>query len=325
MIQLEYSWWGIKNSGKDIGREMLDIVNHAHEFIVVGGYNFTFRASAGARPFFDALDAKARSGIPVLLLFPPALHGAFNPQPNIIRHCLAGGMGVILNPENHSKWLLTESQLYYGSSNFTGASWSRRVEVISLHDHTSIPKKWSKQTVADFNQFLQQEVANRNAPARKMRDYRGLLTSTRNAWSSIKPLIHRLNPSLEKVQLTLSNYDQIQSILKEQVADWFYHYDHRYFETIFSLSSEISGAVDELCAYAYGNLYNETFSSQAELPDDAIVSVYNDLHSIADKVIDSTINRLPEVPNRKVIFTEMAMANLERINKVAQIVNQIIG
>src|ERR1700744_3505701 len=100
---LDTSWWGIKNSGDDISNAMLNIVNNASAFIVVGGYNFTFSSSAGARPFFDALVQKLRSGVQVMMVFPPSLYAFGNPQPAIIRYCLRNRIGVILNHQNHSK------------------------------------------------------------------------------------------------------------------------------------------------------------------------------------------------------------------------------
>jgi len=181
MVQLRNSWWGIKDTGVDIAGAMLTILNNAQAFIVVGGYNFTFGSSAGARPFFDLLTTRVKSGVKVLMLFPPYLHGKHNPQPDIIRYCFNNRIAVILNHENHSKWLLTDKQVYYGSSNFTNSSWLRRVEVLSLHDHTFINSDWARETVRDFYTFLRREIARLNAPQRRMISYRGLLTTTRTA------------------------------------------------------------------------------------------------------------------------------------------------
>src|SRR5688500_10771602 len=118
MIKHEYSWWGIKDSGEDISKEMLDILKNAEQFIIIGGYNFTFNSSPGSRIFFDLLISKIREGIKILMIFPPSLSGMYNPQPQIIKYCLSAGIGVILKHQNHSKWVLTDLQMYYGSSNF---------------------------------------------------------------------------------------------------------------------------------------------------------------------------------------------------------------
>lgn len=316
MIKQPNSWWGIKNTGEDITSQMLDIINNAQEFIIVGGYNFTFKTSAGARPFFDALVQRLRAGVEVLMMFPPRLHGKFNPQPKIIHYCLSQGIAVILNHQNHSKWLLTESQIYYGSSNFTDASWRDRVEVVSMHDHTHINAWWSQETIKDFKDFLDKEIKDLTAKQRRMITYRGLLTSTRNSWSRIKPLIKRLNPSIEKVVETQANYDEVLAILQEQVCEWFYYYNEDNFLTIFDLSKDILNAIDQLYEYAYTAIYNESVVSDYRDVPDSTVNVYNDLHSQIIKTIDQSIVNLPDLPDYNLTQGDLGQVNIRRIDKI---------
>lgn len=320
ITSLNTSWWGIKHSGDDISSHILAILDNASAFIVVGGYNFTFPSSAGSRPFFDLLLQKVRSGVPVMMIFPPSLHGRHNPQPAIINYCLSNGIGVILNHQNHSKWLLTETQMYYGSSNFTTASWGQRVEVVSLHDHADIPSWWSRETIKDFYDFIRQEMTRLREPARRMRSYRGLLTLTRTAWNRTRPLIRRLNPSIAKVKETLSNYDDVQAALREPLSSWFDQYEPPYFERLFDLSATIAVAIDDLCSYAYAHIYNETIEQDNTDLSPRTIDAYNALHEKALLTIDSALSKLPPLESDEPIQSQWALSNLDRLSKTEAVI-----
>lgn len=322
MIRTSNSWWGIKESGDDITSPMMNIINNANVFILLGGYNFTFRSSATSRPFFDALSAKLLAGVPVLMMFPPRLHGRFNPQPAIIQHCLNNGIGVVLNHQNHSKWLLTESQLYYGSSNFTNASWRDRVEVISLHDHTNIPNWWSTQTISDFRDFINKEVSDLTHPRRKMKTFRGLLTATRTTWRSIKPLISKLNPSIKKVISTIESYDEVQLMLEKEIVYWFDHYDKTNFQLVFELSSDIMRAIDDLCEFAYGSIYNESVDIDYNDVDEQKIASYNSLYKNAIAVIDISISKLSQNEEDNIIQSNYSAENVQRIESIQKLMNE---
>ena len=151
-----YSKWGIKDSGEDITNDILGIVDKATSFIIVGGYNFTFETAGYT--FFNLLLNKSRAKVPILMIFPPHLSGNYNTQPQVIDFCLRNGIGLILNGNNHSKWLLTEHDLYYGSSNFTKTSWKHRIEVITIHKHSNLYRNWKLDTVLDFTSFIQRQI-----------------------------------------------------------------------------------------------------------------------------------------------------------------------
>jgi hypothetical protein len=325
MIKFDNSWWGIKDSGDDITKQILAIVNNAKGFVVVAGYNFTFRTSVGARPFFDALLQKLKSGVPVLMVFPPRLHGAYNPQPAIINFCLSNGIAVILNHQNHSKWMLTESQMYYGSSNYTNASWRDRVEVISLHDQANITAPWAKETTRDFYSFLRREIATLTGKGRGMMSYGGLTNLTTTTWRRINTLILRLNPSFDKVKKTLDNYDKIQNLLNQSVIDWFEYYDSESFDTVFRLCAAISNAIDNLCEYAYANIYNESTSyDNLDLPKET-VDTYNVLYELAVDTIGSSISALSELESGVQIQSRPFQVNLARLLDLDRLLVEYLG
>jgi hypothetical protein len=326
MIKHSNSWWGIKNSGEDISLEIMRIVNNAELFVIVCGYNFSFKTSGASRQFFDALINKNRNGVPVLMIFPPYLSMQVNPQPKIINHLIRNGVAIILNHHNHSKWLLTDKDLYYGSSNFTLTSWNKKVEVLSIHEHTNLNKSWARNTIKDFKQFIDAEVNNLTSSGRRMKSYRGLLTSTRSAWKSIKPLVKKFNPSIIKVIETLENYDEILNILNKSLVDWFDYYQTDKFEFIFELNSKIIIAIDSLAEYAYSNIYNETIDLESEITDQQIINQYNLLFQKAIVSIDNAIDEIQndEFVNDQYSYSDLREANFSRIIDIKKLLDKTI-
>lgn len=278
-----YSQWGIKSQGEDITNDIIGMVQSANSFIVIGGYNFSF-ANAG-QTFFNELVHKANNGVPVLMIFPPNLYGPNNPQPTIISHCIRNNIGVILSYQNHSKWLLSEQSLYYGSSNFSPTSWSQKIEVVTMHNHRRIGYQWANDTVNDFRRFIQREI---NAMTRRptMNNYPGLVAQTQNTWNQMTNLILRFNPSIEKVKITLENYTTVELELLELTQEWFYNAKPNDFSSIFKLNSGILSSINQLCEYAYANIYNES-TDATSIENKEIIGSYNKLH-------DSFINTVDE-------------------------------
>ncbi|MBL6445024.1 hypothetical protein JMN32_01805 [Fulvivirga sp. 29W222] len=286
-----YSIWGIKDSGEDITPEILDILNNANSFIIVGGYNFTFKTAGYT--FFSILLAKVRQGVPVLMVIPPNLTGYHNNQPAIINFCLTNGIGLILNGNNHSKWLMTENDLYYGSSNFTDTSWRHRVEVITIHRHRYIFGSWKRRTLLDFRLFIQREINKVNRRP-TMTAIPGLIANTIATWNSINPMILRLNPSIEKVISSLKNYNQVELLLNNIIENWFMVYNPDNFNIVYDLNFSILESISQLCDYAYQNIFNETIENK-EISDEQIINSYNEYHRNFQVTMTNSIKKLEEI------------------------------
>lgn len=287
-----YSNWGLKRSTQDITNNIMSIITNANRFIIVGGYNFTFKTAGYT--FFAELKLKAAT-IPTLLILPPNLYGSGNSaQSNIIDFCNNNGIGIILNSYNHSKWILTDKDLYYGSSNFSETSWKRKVEVVTIHNHSKINSPWAIKTIIDFKDFIKEEIVlirNRST----MQRITGLIENTINIWNSIKVRIIKLNPSIEKVQITLNNYEDVILDLQETCILW---YETSYFENfqeIQKLSSIILKKINTLCSFAYNNMFNEIINNGNSFKVDLnkeIVYTYNKYHSELLETIDICIKKL---------------------------------
>jgi hypothetical protein len=287
-----YSKWGIKDSGEDITTDILGILQNAQSFIVVGGYNFTFKTAGFT--FFNLLQNKVRQGIPTLIIIPPNLTGYHNNQTAIINFCIANNIALILNGNNHSKWIMTENDLYYGSSNFTETSWLKRIEVVTIHRHNHIYGNWKRRTLLDFRLFVQRQIATLNR-RRAMRNIPGLIANTTATWNNIIPLIQRLNPSIEKVISTLNNYNEVETMLNQIIEAWFQVYNTETFNLIHDLNFKIMESISKVCEYGYLNIYNETVTEQIEFSDREIIENYNNLHDSFIKTISKSLSRIQEM------------------------------
>lgn len=290
-----YSQWGIKDSGEDITNDIVSMVQNANDFIVIGGYNFSF--SNAGQTFFDEITLKANNGIPVLMIFPPRLFGPYNPQPNLINYCLSNNIAVILSHNNHSKWLLTDESLYYGSSNFSPTSWRQKIEVVTIHKHDRIERAWSNDTVMDFVRFIQREI---NSLSRRstMNNYPGLRQLTTTTWNQIQTMVLRFNPSIDKVIATLNNYENVNLELNEITQEWFYASEFSDFKKIFECNNKIMVSINSLCAFAYSNIYNESIQ-ETSIDDQSIIDDYNDLHNSFKNSINKSELILSEISNKE--------------------------
>lgn len=279
MINNSASIWGVKRSGHNIQNDIINIITNAQSYIIVGGYNFTFKTAGYS--FFRELYRKSTNGIPVLMIIPPNLSGNNRSHQDAIDFCITNGIGLILNGNNHSKWILTENDLYYGSSNFSETSWKNRVEVITIHDLRS-PIQWKTRTIKDFKDFVFEEISkvhNRRIMTRRP----GLIVYTRIVWNSIKFQMLKLNPSIKKVQQSLNNFEVVTLRLENLCAYWF---ESEYFSDYLDvrrLSKLILRKVNKLCFFAYTNIYNESLS-EIESHDlnievnPKVIARYNEIH-----------------------------------------------
>lgn len=81
MINNTDSSWGVKRSGHNIRTEIIGMISNAKQYIIIGGYNFTFKTAGYT--FFGELYKKAAQGVPILMIVPPNLSGNNRNQRNL--------------------------------------------------------------------------------------------------------------------------------------------------------------------------------------------------------------------------------------------------
>jgi hypothetical protein len=215
------SKWGIKPAQTNLTGDIHDIINNAVDFIILCGYNFSpYNHPSSVIPL---LIRKRNAGVNVLVILPPKMWGFGNRNhTNNIQHLTNNNIGVILNSNNHSKWIISDYGYYYGSLNFTSISMKSRVEVVSICDALRQPNKpwWMNETKKELLGYVLTELNNFNnvtATTNLGAVNTAILTSLRNTFGQIL----RYNPEIEKVQKTLNNYEEVRMNLSS-IIDLYY-------------------------------------------------------------------------------------------------------
>ena len=269
------SRWGIKPSGTNITADIHDIIDNAKEFIVVCGYNFSpFNHPTSIIP---RLIARRIAGAHILLIMPPNMWGFGNTNHTLnIQYLINNGVGVILNSNNHSKWIITDFGYYYGSLNFTAASMTTKVEVVSICNTISRPgiPWWMNQTKQELLQFAIDELNHFNSVT-AIKNSGAVNIAALTTLRRVFGLILKYNPEIEKVQTTLLNYEDVRIQLSSIIDEYFPVVSLEDLNIIWRLINEAIYTLDQLALL--GNDILIKYNSQLIISDDIII--YNRLHS----------------------------------------------
>lgn len=297
------SKWGIKPLGTNLTGEIHGIIDNANNFIVVCGYNFSpYNHPTSIIP---RLIAKRNAGVDVLLILPPKMWGFGNrSHTNNIQHLINNGIGVILNSNNHSKWIISDYGYYYGSLNFTAISMTTRVEVVSLCDALQQPAApwWMNQTKQELLGYAVTELNNFNtvtATANLGTINVATLTTLQNVFGQIL----RYNPEIEKVKKTLLNYEEVRNELSQIIDSYFPLITITDLDKIWRLINNVIYTLDRL-AYA-GNDILLKYENES-LKGFSILG-YNRIHSNFSRQIENLIGVIKETdiqsPRQEKIIT----------------------
>jgi hypothetical protein len=297
------SKWGIKDSGLDFTPDIHSIIDNSNKYIIVCGYNFsplTHRTSIIPR-----LIARKNAGVDVLFISPPRMWGYGNTKHTTnINHLVNNNIGVILNSNNHSKWLLSDFGYYYGSLNFTAASMLTKVEVISFCDKLHQPRHaiplWMQETKTELLNFAIHELRAFNSVAATV----NLGTINGKTLLKLRRVLKRIlkfNPSIEKIETTLLNYEDVRIELSTIIDDYFTCVN---FESLNQIWRRINNSISTLDRLAFEG--NEIFLNNLAQPlIEPNSDEYNTLHeqfvtrieALRDYINDNNIkeNRLEKL------------------------------
>lgn len=300
------SQWGIKLSGTDITADIHDIIDNANDFVVVCGYNFSPYGHPSS--IIPRLIAKRNAGVAVLLIMPPRMWGFGNTNHTLnIQHLVSNRIGVILNSNNHSKWIISDYGYYYGSLNFTASSMKSKIEVISICNTLRQPwiPWWMTQTKKELLQFAVAELRHFNTVTATM-SLGAVNARTLTTTSVVLGLILRYNPEIDKVRRTLLNYEEVRLQLSSIIDSYFPLIELNDLNRLWQLTD---GAIRNLDRLAI--LGNEVLlMHESDTPIDKIIIDYNRVHSR----FVLRVNQLIDFVNRGLkerIKNEMLSYNLE--------------
>jgi hypothetical protein len=314
--------WGLKNSGTDITDNILRIIVNAQSYLIIGGYNFSF-----GKNYMGIFTELSKKKIPKLMIIPSRLYGAKNPQNEIIRFCIKQNIGVILNSNNHSKWIVSEADLYYGSSNFSKTSWKSKIEVVNFNYGLNYFYDLNSRTREDFLQFVKKEIfdfQNRHSKYNTIR----IKNLALHTWRSIDKKIQKLNPDIQKVRNTLENYEDVLADLLSVSDEAFASNEYKVFQSISNSTRRIIDSIEVLCRYAYNEILNETnFENENYDLDEKIAEKYNFYHSKFLERIEKEIFYLDNLEINKEVAdnTDILKKNSELIEIIQTETNKYNG
>lgn len=212
-----YRLIGIKKG--DITAEFDNLINNAKEIFIVGGYSFT-QPHNRKSILKKLIDSKAKIKHCV---FPIDLFRGPDANRNHAITLINNGVSVSLEADNHSKWLLTENEVYFGSVNFTKYSIEKRIEVVAFK--TFIKGDLLRSEFVDFT-----VASMRNMRLTSNRDRLSPVINRNTALvSANRHRIKKLNPSIRKVISTLDSLSQLQSIINQILVNNFWLLDDKYY------------------------------------------------------------------------------------------------
>ena len=205
-----------------------------------------------------------------------------------IQHLVTNGVGVILNSKNHSKWILSDAGYYYGSLNFTAESMTKKVEVVSYCDtfqrvRGTIPQ-WMTETKEELLDFSIGELKKFNSSIQTVNlgsVNANILATLRRALTKIL----KYNPSIEKIETTLLNYEDVRLELSSIVDELFPIVPFKILDKYWEQINITINILTELACCGNDIWVNE----QAEGADDKAFKEYNQLHSNFVSAVETLI------------------------------------
>lgn len=301
------SKWGVKSSTTNLTSDIHDLIDNSNDYIIVCGYNFS--PFNNPTSIISKLINRVNNGVKVLVILPAGLWGFGNTNHSInIQYMLNNGIGVILNSNNHSKWMVSDYGYYYGSLNFTKISMTTRIEVVTICNalnQTTIPY-WMEQTKTEFLRFGFFELNKFDVKTVNLGRVNVTALNTLNTFFS---RILKFNPEIKKVKITLDNYEEVRTEILSIIDDY---YAVIGFEDLNKIWQKISKAIFYLDKLAMkGNeilISNE--NEKYELSFDSLIIEYNNIFKIFDNIIYDLIQFI-EIEK----FNEFKQENVFSLNK----------
>ncbi len=218
---------GLKQN--DITPEIIRIIDEAEEYLIICGYGFT-RATNPASVLWEVVHSTVPNKHCII---PISLFKGKDTNRSLILYLISQGVSVSLELTNHSKWIMSEKEIYYGSANFTMDSLSRKIEVVSFRKF--IANDPIKEEFISFTEMSIQRMKNHT----QRRKIWGLIRLNRILANSTRSKILRLNPSIEKVVTTLDSLNEVRHRVYNVVENCFWFLDDNQYRDVTKVAYHI--------------------------------------------------------------------------------------
>ncbi len=210
---------GLKRN--DITPEIESIIDNAQNFLLICGYSFTNHRHSRSI-LKKVIDSPIQYKHCVL---PITLYRGKDANRTRAIELVRNGVSVSIENKNHSKWIMSENEIYYGSANFTMDSLENKIEVATFR--TFQTRDNLRYEFVNFIQESMDRMTNRS----NRRNIWGVIGENDMLTTTTRLLIQRLNPSIEKVVKTVDSVNTVRSLITEVIENSFWYLDNkRYFE-----------------------------------------------------------------------------------------------
>lgn len=317
---------GIKGINDDIHPDMVDVVKNSFEYIVMGSYSINVYYFGKYKFDFFAEVCKKAKKIDCVAIIPNVFNNHFKSLINDqkkIEGLINKNIGVVINNYNHSKFFLSENDLYLGSANLTPDGFEYNIESVCLFRDLSKINKLRLDlidfSISDLDRYISGHELSID-DEKFERENNDILASV----SSLQDLALKLNPNIGKVLKTLSNYDKSNKILNNAVNKYFCILSIKDFSIVankfFKLIKEYSQLIE------YGNylidLYLKEDSEEQDLNvamSEVKINKYNRLHNKYISTLEKLLFFIEGIPmNIKVKKStdEFSLKNYEIIKSL---------
>ncbi|CAG2161344.1 hypothetical protein [Cupriavidus numazuensis] len=266
----------------DITHDVHSIASNASKVLIICGYSFTKLTHIRS-----VLKQVVNSGaLAKHCILPLDLHGSKDANRQTAIDLIKNGVSVSVESMNHSKWLMSESSLYFGSANFTMMSLERRIEVVTFRNFLPIDPLRSEFldfTLASFKKVKKSSYRSK---------LHGVISRNDKLISSNSGLIKSLNTSIEKVSSTVKAIGQVRSSLFLVMENSYWLLNDKHRMILWKFLHQTLNALGRIEANGYRIL-------EAEKINDRDVKTYNQyceifnrnyklLKSLADDFLESS-------------------------------------
>lgn len=298
IVDGNYRLIGLKQN--DLTTEFDNMINSANDLLIVCGYSFTKPTNykSTLKKIISSTAAVKHCILPIDLFRSHDVN-----KPHAIE-LINNGVSVSLEPDNHSKWMMTENEMYFGSANFTNYSIEKRIEVAAFKQF--IQNDLLKD---EFLSFTKDSMSRMRLSSNRTR-IRGVMTKNQRIISNNKALIKRFNPSIKKVTKTLDSISKIQSAINTLLANSYWLIDNKYYKELTRQASYYSRLLNRV--NLEGNILidkyerNKDYDFQRQRYNeycDVLTNSFDDFWRRANDYIEST-SELPDytIKNRSIIM-----------------------
>lgn len=287
--------YGIKKSNQSIEGNVKSIIDNAQNYLTMGSFSFWI-----PKPLFNSVKTVS-ANTPSTLLIPHVYRsGDVIIKIQTMQTLINANVGVIISGLNHSKFVFSESSIYYGSANLTNYGLNSNIEAITVYDtiRNDLKKDFIGFILMELNRYLNTQ-------------HSGLPIINSQIISNLNTIfgkVHKLNPNIMKVEKTVDSFEDCNSIIGKAIDSYFALLSFTDFQLAYRKLLVLKRNLEELYKYGSYVLNKEGYlhknNAEKIYVDESRVNRYNKLWAEFNHQLKDTITLLENLPNNLRLLRE---------------------